>query len=795
MNPDFPPPLPDPNSSSLAYLNHQPPGTQPHYRPAGADNPIKLGNRPAPDRVLPNPQQDLMDIDMGDDNDSPASDASPDNVPGRGLKRARPDTSETDVLEHSEPVFKQRRTEQPELAREEPIAASILLSPEALSAELIKATVDGNLGKLQSLIQQADTLNEIQIFQFQKNAPILAAVNGHLKVVKWLVENGCNIHQKTEDKNNVLTLAARHGHLEVVQWFVENGCNIHHVNDENNNALTLAARYRHFEVVQWLFENGCNIHQVNDKNENAQTFAANHGNLEFIQWLFKNGCNIHQVNDENDNALTLAANNGHLEVVQWLFKNGCNIHQVNDENDNALTLAANNGHLEIVQWLFENGCNIHQVNDENDNALTLAANRGHLKVVQWLADQGCNINQVDSYDRTALFHAMNWRHIDIACELIKRRANVHIGFPPESDGSLFEALDTGNPALINLLIPLHDVSRRSADGSTPLMIAAEENLIEIAVPLIKATLKFPNAPHLVTEASAVVTGPLFKELLYKPYIILDWVPVYSYLQSDGEPIIGSAFINQRVQQQYDELFRQTSLGSAGVMTPMQIKAAKTGVLAELSAWKLQHPDESLFTEKLPPALLPVREKVITFINEDIEVLATQALQWEEDHLIPVVENLYEGCLSHALSAHPAIDITNELTAKGLYHPIAQKIAAAWTSAWATVSEEAARMLRPSAATCIEDWEHEDLTDLDPLSGEMIISPKTLARSTQRFVDLPVGSTLLQAFRAALRRELDSVGGRILRAEGANLSEQSKALYADLMGRQLHLIAQFWRAQS
>ena len=231
----------------------------------------------------------------------------------------------------------------------------------------------------------------------------------------------------------------------------------------------------------------------------------------------------------------------------------------------------------------------------------------------------------------------------------------------------------------------------------------------------------------------------------------------------------SGVIQQYVCSQYDELQHlQASLDSAGTMTTAQMKAAKVGVLAELPVWKLHHPVESLFNEKLPPSVLPIRDKVISFISDDIEVLGTQALQWEQDHLIPVVENLYESCLSHALSAQPAIDITSELTAKGLYHPIAQKIAAAWASAWATVSGEAAPILKPAGATQM----HID-----------------------QFMNTPIGSGLLQVFRAALRHELDSVGGKILRAEGANLSEQGKALYADLIARQLHLIAQFWRAES
>jgi hypothetical protein len=418
-----------------------------------------------------------------------------------------------------------------------------------------------------------------------------------------------------------------------------------------------------------------------------------------------------------------------------------------------------------MKWLSSQVCNIHQVNNDGDNALTLAVSHGHLELVQWLAEKGCYINHINDYRRTPLSIAMLFNRIDIACDLIKRGASVNIGIPPDSDGFLFEALDIGHTELINLLIPLHDLSMRSKTGHTPLMVAAQKNLIEVARPMIEACLKLPGFSALIAEASTTAAGRLWKELLCNPFIESKHATLRSHLQSDGNALIVSAVIRDHVQSQiYDSLYLQASLGFGGYITLMQIKSARVGILAELPAWKIQHPDESIIDEAPPPSVLSLQEKLNTFISEDIEVLATQALQWEEDHLIPIVENLYECCLSHSLSQQPALGIINELTVKGLYHPIAQRIATAWTSVWAAVSEEVSPIMQDATAT-------------------------------HHFVQTAVGSTLLQKFRTALRHEFDSIEGRILRLQNVNLSERAKDLYADLIGRQLHLIAQFWRAES
>jgi hypothetical protein len=76
----------------------------------------------------------------------------------------------------------------------------------------------------------------------------------------------------------------------------------------------------------------------------------------------------------------------------------------------------------------------------------------------------------------------------------------------------------------------------------------------------------------------------------------------------------------------------------------------------------------------------------------------------------------------------------------------------------------------------------------------LLRQDTVARNIGGFIDSLTGAELLRAFSAALRREFDSVGAGVLRINNTQLSEQSKNLYADLIGRQLHLIAQFWRAE-
>jgi ankyrin repeat protein len=139
-------------------------------------------------------------------------------------------------------------------------------------------------------------------------ALIIAALNGHLEIVKFLLENDhyINRHQDLALKN-----AAHHGHLEIVKFLVKNGANIHTDEDEVDPLGSAAVR-GHLEIVKFLLENGADIHASKDR---SLINAALSGHLEIVKFLVENGADI---DARNDQALVSAAIRGHLEIVKFL---------------------------------------------------------------------------------------------------------------------------------------------------------------------------------------------------------------------------------------------------------------------------------------------------------------------------------------------------------------------------------------------------------------------------------------------------------------------------------------------
>jgi len=76
---------------------------------------------------------------------------------------------------------------------------------------------------------------------------------GNLDIVKYLVENGADIHAYDD---YALKWSARNGHLDVVKYLLEKGANIH---ADNDSVLIDSAYYGRLDVVKYLLEKGANI--------------------------------------------------------------------------------------------------------------------------------------------------------------------------------------------------------------------------------------------------------------------------------------------------------------------------------------------------------------------------------------------------------------------------------------------------------------------------------------------------------------------------------------------------------
>lgn len=250
--------------------------------------------------------------------------------------------------------------------------------------DFIKAVKYGNLKKVKELYTK-DLCLDLALHE--------ASSNGHLEIVKFLVENGADV--QSED-NYSLRWAVIEGHLEVVKYLVSRGADQFAY---DSHAIKTATLYKNYEIIEFLMEN------ITDQKHILLSLCKT-GDLELVK-KYINFLNKDEI------ALGIAADKNHFNIVEYLINNG---YDVQYSNNIALTLASDSGHLEMVKYLVSKGASV----DDNDNyAIEAASDKGHLKIVKYLLDNGASPT-----DRAFYLACKNGKYTTVEL-LFKNGANIN----------------------------------------------------------------------------------------------------------------------------------------------------------------------------------------------------------------------------------------------------------------------------------------------------------------------------------------------------------------------------------
>lgn len=186
-------------------------------------------------------------------------------------------------------------------------------------------------------------------------------IKGNLEAVSNIVANGCSpkiiTYSDGDDAYSPLSVASINGHVNIVEFLLDNGCNIntkYEIYDEEeddwyNNiyqtALGYAVKYRRVSVVKLLLRRGALI-------GNALIDAAYEGFTDIVMILIAHGADVNADNifySGNSFPLLEAIKKGHVEVIRVLLAAGVDINKTLNKNKTALDIAKHLGKTDIVQ--------------------------------------------------------------------------------------------------------------------------------------------------------------------------------------------------------------------------------------------------------------------------------------------------------------------------------------------------------------------------------------------------------------------------------------------------------------
>jgi ankyrin repeat protein len=190
-----------------------------------------------------------------------------------------------------------------------------------------------------------------QTEETQETALTLACCGGFLEVADYLIKHGADIELGA---STPLMEAAQEGHLDLVKFLLENKADVHAQTQTGDTALTYACENGHTDVAEVLLYFGAELEHLSEGGRTPLMKACRAGHICTVKFLIQKGADVNRQTTNNDHTpLSLACAGGHQQVVELLLAHGADpFHKLKD-NSTMLIEAAKGGHTGVVQLLLD----------------------------------------------------------------------------------------------------------------------------------------------------------------------------------------------------------------------------------------------------------------------------------------------------------------------------------------------------------------------------------------------------------------------------------------------------------
>ena len=175
---------------------------------------------------------------------------------------------------------------------------------------------------------QNNSINMMKIYSKKDDELLEACYSGDIETVKkFILDNedeniftyspGVN----TADGWNETTLhyACKGGHVDIIKFLIQHGCNIDSIARFGRTPLQLACRYEKLDAVRVLLENGADVNGLRKENTPLNT-ACYFNNLDIVKVLIENGANLDST--DRDGNTVLMQKTGYIYYFLRKNKNG-----------------------------------------------------------------------------------------------------------------------------------------------------------------------------------------------------------------------------------------------------------------------------------------------------------------------------------------------------------------------------------------------------------------------------------------------------------------------------------------
>jgi ankyrin repeat protein len=271
-----------------------------------------------------------------------------------------------------------------------------------LGRRIMEASSRGDLAQVNALCDGGNVNRK----DADGRTPLMAAaLNGHLAVVKLLIERGTEVNERDKSGYTVLRQALFSDKANVVKLLLDEGASGNARDNYGEPVLHVAASLGNAAAVQLLLDKGADINSKDERGWSALKYAASDEHVEVMKVLLAHGAEV---------TLDVAAMIGDKETIQRLLQTGIDVNSEDNSGATALMEAVRHGQTDTAQLLLDSGADMNASEVDGMTVLMSAASMGKSDIVKLLVDRGADIDEKDYLGMTAAGYAAIGRHEEVA---------------------------------------------------------------------------------------------------------------------------------------------------------------------------------------------------------------------------------------------------------------------------------------------------------------------------------------------------------------------------------------------
>ncbi|KAJ3008043.1 UNVERIFIED_CONTAM: Carrier protein, mitochondrial, partial [Siphonaria sp. JEL0065] len=267
-----------------------------------------------------------------------------------------------------------------------------------------------------------------KIVSLSKNeGHLLFAVNaskGNTKLAQILLSMGVSVDGSGNGLKNPLHIAASEGHLEFVKFLLKNGANV----EEKTNKRTplhFACQFRHFPCCKVLLEHGADPNAKDMDNKTAMHYSVQMGNSPIISLLLRYGALL-DIPTFGDGFTPLHYSMKNRAISEQLLNAGAPINAADTRGRTFLHYAASAGEKETIDLIFSRqDAQVDSRDQLGYTPLMLAVNGNHKESVIRLLAKGADVNARNEKLMYPLLFVTTDKQLEVAEILIKAGSLVN----------------------------------------------------------------------------------------------------------------------------------------------------------------------------------------------------------------------------------------------------------------------------------------------------------------------------------------------------------------------------------